>query len=48
MLLKLLALKFGELSPEHRARVDAAGTDDLEGYLERVLTADSVDAVLGA
>ena len=47
VLLKQLRLRFGELSDEQVAVVGAAGMDDLEGCLERVLTADSVSAVFG-
>jgi hypothetical protein len=47
MLLKLMTLKFGDLTPAQTAQVEAAGPTDLERYLERVLTADSVAAVLG-
>lgn len=44
---KLLALKFGDLSLEQGAAVDGADLDTLDRYLERVLTADSLDAVFG-
>ena len=43
---KLLKLKFGELAPEVEARLASASPDELDRYLERVLFADSLDAVL--
>lgn len=46
-LIKQLRLKFGELPAEDVARVEAADEETLERYLERVLTADSIAAVLG-
>jgi hypothetical protein len=46
-LLKLLTRKFGELSEGDLRRVDQADDAALEAFLERVLTADSIAAVLG-
>lgn len=46
-LLQLLELKFGPLSENHRARAEEASLEDLDRYIERVLTADSTDAVFG-
>ncbi len=46
ILVKLLTLKFGPLAPEVQARVSAANTATVERWLERVLTADTLDAVL--
>jgi hypothetical protein len=48
MLLKLLRLRFGELPQAAVARVDAAEIDELEQWGERVLTASSLDELLGA
>lgn len=45
---KLLATKFGTTSAEAEARIAAATPDELVSYLERILTADSVDAVFDA
>ena len=45
ILLKQLALKFGPLSDAHIAQVQASSVEELELYAERVLTADSLDAV---
>jgi len=42
---KLLALKFGELSPEAAAQIANATPEQLDRYLERVLFADSLAAV---
>ncbi|MBL4686956.1 MAG: hypothetical protein JKY37_20340, partial [Nannocystaceae bacterium] len=46
-LLKLLRVKFGQVVETDVARVNGADDEVLEQYLERVLTADSVAAVLG-
>ncbi len=46
ILLKQLALKFGPLSDAHIAQVQASSVEELELYAERVLTVDSLDAVL--
>ena len=46
LLLKLLSLRFGELSSEVRARVAAASLEQLDVYAERVLSAPSLDDVL--
>ena len=43
---KLLTLKFGQLPEAASLRLDAAKEPDLDRWLERVLTADSLDAVL--
>jgi predicted transposase YdaD len=47
LLRKQLALKFGELTTEQEARVEAAQPEELERYAERLLTAGGIDAVLG-
>ena len=44
---KLLRLKFGELGPEDLERIESADEATLDLYISRVLTADSVAAVLG-
>lgn len=44
-LLKLLALKFGELDADARERVQGADTVSLELWLERILVAPRIDAV---
>jgi hypothetical protein len=48
LLLKLLRLRFGDLPPAAVARVEHAGLEDIERGGERVLTATSLDEVLGA
>jgi predicted transposase/invertase (TIGR01784 family) len=47
MLLKLLAKRFGALPEAAVARVDAAGTAELEAWFDRVLTASTLTDVLG-
>ena len=47
LLLKLLALRFGSISPAAEARLQAASTAELDTFAERVLTAKSVEEVLG-
>ena len=47
MLGRQLATKFGGLTPEQQARIDAASMNELEQFIERVITVDSVAAVLG-
>ncbi len=46
-LLKQLRAKFGGLTGEDAAKIAHADAATLEEYLERILTADSVAAVLG-
>ena len=46
LLLKLLALRFGELSDDVRERVARANLEQLGVYAERVLSAASLDDVL--
>jgi hypothetical protein len=48
ILLRLLRRRFGELSQEVLARLESAGPDQLERWSDRVLTAPSLDEVLGA
>ena len=43
---KLLTLKFGKLSPAHLQRLRAASSEELERWVERVLSADTIEAVL--
>jgi len=40
-----LTLKFGDLDTEHRQRLSDASEEQLRVYAERVLTADTLDAV---
>lgn len=42
---KQLVLKFGPIDSEHEARVASASPEALDRYLERILTATSLDAV---
>ncbi len=44
---RLVALKFGEISPEVEQRLTAAPPDEIDRLLERVLFADSIDALFG-
>jgi hypothetical protein len=46
-LLKLLQTRFGALPEAAVARVNAAGTAELDLWVERVLTAPSLEDVLG-
>lgn len=46
MLVKLLTLKFGNMSPAALTQIEAAAFEQLGRYLERVLTADSLESVL--
>jgi hypothetical protein len=46
VLRKLLALKFGALRPEHEARLSSATLDELDRWVERVLTAKTIEDVL--
>jgi hypothetical protein len=48
VLTKLLVLKFGPLEPAQQARIAAATPEQLDRWLEQVLTAGSIDAVLHA
>ncbi|MCX4244621.1 Rpn family recombination-promoting nuclease/putative transposase [Paraliomyxa miuraensis] len=45
MLTKLLVLKFKRLTPKHEARIAGATAEQLDGYVERVLTAEAIDDV---
>jgi hypothetical protein len=44
---KLLALKFGPLGEGVLARLEASTLEELDAMAERILTATSVDQVLG-
>jgi hypothetical protein len=44
---KLLTLKFGELSEATEHRIASASESELDGWVERVLTADSLTDVVG-
>jgi hypothetical protein len=46
MLIKLLTLKFGALTPDVAARIRSASADELERWAERVLSATSLEDVL--
>jgi len=46
-LTKLVVAKFGGLSKAHQDRLDNATDEELDQFIERVLTADSLDALLG-
>jgi flagellar biosynthesis/type III secretory pathway protein FliH len=48
MLLKQLQTRFGTLSEATVARVNAAGTAELELWAERILTAPTLDDVLAS
>lgn len=45
---KLMTLKFGSLSAEHATRIEATTEQQLDFYIERILTAASADAVFAA
>lgn len=47
MLIAMLEIRFGEVTEAQRARVLAAGSDQLKAWLPRALQADSVEAALG-
>ena len=47
VVLKQLRLKFGELSPDVRARVENATGDDLDLWAERILTAATLEELFG-
>jgi hypothetical protein len=42
---KLLTIKFRAVGAEHEAQLGSASVDDLDRYLERVLTAETIDGV---
>ena len=46
-LTRLLERRFGLLPATARNRIAAAGPGELDSWLDRVLDADSLDAVLG-
>jgi len=46
VLLKQLELKFGAISDTVRERIQTTDTDTLLVYLERILTAETLDEVL--
>jgi hypothetical protein len=47
ILVRLLQLRFGDLSEGIVERVRAAGSEQLESWADRVLTARTLDEVLG-
>ena len=48
LILRQLERKFGPLSPEHEAMLDAASTEQLEKYSEALLTSSTINAVFSA
>ena len=44
---KLLTLRFGELSEASELRIASASEEELDRWVERVLTADTLNAVIG-
>ncbi len=48
VLSRLLVKKFGPLSSDEQRRLQQASPDELEAWTERILTADSLDAVFGS
>ena len=46
LLLRQLTRKFGPLTPEQRTAIETASHAQLELFSDRVLTAESIDAVL--
>ena len=44
---KLLTLRFGDLTEATARRIASASEADLDRWVERVLTADTLDAVIG-
>jgi hypothetical protein len=47
-LTKMMTLKFGSLSAEHAARIEATTEQQLDMYIERILTASTADEVFAA
>jgi predicted transposase/invertase (TIGR01784 family) len=48
LLMRQVERKFGPLSPEHQATLDAATTEQLETYSEALLTSSTIEAVFSA
>jgi predicted transposase YdaD len=48
LLIRLLTLKFGELTPDVRARVMSSPRAEVERWAERALTATSLDELLAS
>jgi predicted transposase/invertase (TIGR01784 family) len=48
LVLKLLTLRFGSLPSPIRARIEAASIEELDSFAERVLSARTLDEVLGS
>jgi len=46
VLLELLTLRFGDLSDATRAQVETASAEQFDSWIERVLTAETLDRVL--
>ena len=47
LLLKLVRLKFGEIGEEHAQRLSTASASELERWSEAILTAETLDELLG-
>jgi hypothetical protein len=45
---KLMTLKFGSLSPEHVTRIEATTEQQLDMYIERILTASTANEVFAS
>jgi hypothetical protein len=45
---KLMTLKFGSLSPEHATRIEATTEQQLDMYIERILTASTANEVFAS
>lgn len=45
---KMMTLKFGPLSAEHAKRLEATTEQQLDHYIERILTATTAEAVFAA
>jgi hypothetical protein len=45
---KMMTLKFGSLSAEHAKRLEATTEQQLDRYIERILTATTAEAVFAA
>jgi hypothetical protein len=45
---KLMTLKFGKLSADHAARIEATTEQQLDFYIERILFASTAEAVFAS
>lgn len=48
MLMKMLTLKFGELSTKHIELLEASSLEQLDLYAERILSAESIEQLFGS